>query len=264
MTPHTLFMEKSTPFYRWKRYKICFLAQKCIVLTTEMVNVAQLVEHQIVALVVVGSIPIIHPNFLNVNNYAIHRRHDNLLVSYERIFQIMKHIFSSEIFWGSILIIFGLSVLIKAIFGIDLPLMRVIFGGLLIYLGFSMVTSWKNYSHCGKNSRTIWFSTISTTPDTIKSEYRVSFSSIRIDLRSVPIDQIPSKIFIDAHCSSVLLITNPDVPTLINIDARFASTKLPNNETVAVGNTVYMTHDQQVKPVLEISANLVMSNFEIY
>lgn len=194
----------------------------------------------------------------------MHYRDDNLLVSYERIFQIMKHIFSSEIFWGSILIIFGLSVLIKAIFGIDLPLIRIIFGGLLIYLGFSMITSWNKYPHCAKNTRTIWFSNISSTPDVIKSEYRVSFSSIRIDLRSVPLDQLPSKILIDAHCSSVVLITNSNVPTIINIDARFASTKLPNNDTVAVGNTVYMTHEQNVKPVLEISVNLVMSNFEIY
>jgi hypothetical protein len=175
----------------------------------------------------------------------------------------MKHIFSSEIFWGSILIIFGLSVLIKAIFGIDLPLIRIIFGGLLIYLGISMVTSWNNYSHFGKNSRTIWFSNISTASDSIKSEYRVSFSSIRIDLRPVPVDQLPSKIFIDSHCSSVHLITNPDVPTLININARFASTRLPNNDVVAIGNSVYMTHDQHIEPVLEISANLVMSNFEI-
>ncbi len=30
-----------------------------------MVNVAQLVEHQVVALVVVGSIPTIHPNILH-------------------------------------------------------------------------------------------------------------------------------------------------------------------------------------------------------
>ncbi|OQA36129.1 MAG: hypothetical protein BWY54_00221 [Candidatus Dependentiae bacterium ADurb.Bin331] len=176
----------------------------------------------------------------------------------------MKHLFSSEIFWGTLIIIFGVSVLIKAIFGIDLPLIRIIFGGLLIYLGVSMVTSFNKKS----DTRTIWFSSFSSSQQSIKQpikdDYRVAFSSIRIDLRSVPADQLPPKITIDAHCSSVHLITNPDVPTIININASFASTKLPNNDTVSVGNSVYMTHDQTIKPELEVNANLVMSNFEIY
>ena len=110
-----------------------------------MVNVAQLVEHQIVALVVVGSIPIIHPNLTKINSIPL-----LLLVN------IMKFdcFFSSSVIWGSLLILFGLSIVIKELFGINVPVFRLALAGFLIYLGICMLSgfngSCNGFSYCSK------------------------------------------------------------------------------------------------------------------
>ena len=45
--------------------------------------------------------------------------------------------FSSELFFGGLLILFGAAVIIKAAFGIDIPFLKITAGLLLIYWGLS-------------------------------------------------------------------------------------------------------------------------------
>ena len=48
----------------------------------------------------------------------------------------------SEVFWGIFLIIIGLIIVVKVVFGINIPLMRIILALLLIYIGVSYLTGW--------------------------------------------------------------------------------------------------------------------------
>jgi hypothetical protein len=80
-----------------------------------MVNVAQLVEHQIVALRVVGSIPTIHPIF----NKGVRMSH--------------------SILFAAFLILLGASMIIGALFNIHIPLFKLFFAGLLIYTGVGLL-----------------------------------------------------------------------------------------------------------------------------
>lgn len=59
----------------------------------------------------------------------------------------MKFNFSFEVFFGAALIIWGVSILLKLIWGIDLPLFKAFIAVFLIYLGFSMLfeTKTKDY-----------------------------------------------------------------------------------------------------------------------
>ena len=173
----------------------------------------------------------------------------------------MKALLTSELLWGTILIIFGISVLLKTLLGIDLPVMRILFGGFLIYLGFSIISTFKTNEKINPNAT--WFTTSSISGRYLEKNYRVGFSSLTIDLRSVDPEAMRT-IVIDAFCSSIKVITNPLIPTTIKINATFASSKLPNNDTISCGNSVYRSHDAATKSIIDIQINLITSSLEIH
>ena len=53
---------------------------------------------------------------------------------------------SSGIFWGTIVVIFGISMLLKAVFHIDLPVFRILLGLIVIYFGLRLITGWHGCS----------------------------------------------------------------------------------------------------------------------
>jgi hypothetical protein len=63
----------------------------------------------------------------------------------------MKFEFNSELIIGTILIVWGLSIFIKLIWGIDIPIFKPLLGIFLIYLGLSFIF---NEPLCFTNRRT--------------------------------------------------------------------------------------------------------------
>ncbi|MBI2774786.1 hypothetical protein HYX58_02165 [Candidatus Dependentiae bacterium] len=172
----------------------------------------------------------------------------------------MKALLTSELLWGTLLIIFGISVLLKALLGIDLPIIRILFGGLLIYLGFSIISTFKTNEI---NPSATWFSSSTISHQSKEKNYRIGFSSLTIDLRAFD-PEIPHTIIIDSFCSSIKVITNPLIPTNVKINATFASYKLPNNDAISCGNTVYSTHESTIRPIIDMQINLITSSLEIH
>ena len=87
-----------------------------------MVGVAQLVEHQVVVLRVEGSSPSIHPIFKEKSMYNLN-------------FQLIL---------GVLLVAFGIQVLIKVFFGLEIPLFQPLLGCLLIYWGLTLLLNKPN------------------------------------------------------------------------------------------------------------------------
>jgi hypothetical protein len=52
---------------------------------------------------------------------------------------MMKFPFDPELILGSLLIVWGISIFIKAIWGIDIPVFKPLLAIFLIYLGFSLL-----------------------------------------------------------------------------------------------------------------------------
>lgn len=93
-----------------------------------MVGVAQLVEHRVVVPRVVGSIPTAHP-----------KNHRNLKANLMNYMQYYQDPWNLT--FGIVLVIVGFSYLIEAIFGIQIPIFKIILGILLTYWGLKMLTS---------------------------------------------------------------------------------------------------------------------------
>jgi len=74
---------------------------------------------------------------------------------------------SSAVFWGVLIIIFGLSIILKEVFHINFPFLRVIFGIFLIFWGIKVISgsSWKN-----KNEDSAIFTSANMNYDKSKKE----------------------------------------------------------------------------------------------
>ena len=162
----------------------------------------------------------------------------------------------SSLFWGTILIIWGISILIKALFGIDIPVLSTLLALGLLYLGFSLLTgntactvkrggytTHTNYSHYQESGfhketivfgeKTIDFTNMSPNQDTATQEYVITMASATFKI-------------------------NPAIPTSINVQTVMGRAQFPNNTEISVGSYHYTNSTE--KPVLHIKATVVMGS----
>ena len=90
----------------------------------------------------------------------------------------MKFLFAS-LFFGTLLILWGISLIIEAIFGISLPIIKVAFAFLLIYAGILLIKG----LYPSENQKTIFFG--SEKINTIYSQYKIVLGEGVIDLRDI-------------------------------------------------------------------------------
>jgi hypothetical protein len=167
---------------------------------------------------------------------------------------------TTNIIAGILLILFGLSILLKTLFGIDLPIFRFLLAGALIYAGISLLSASKK--SCSTQKKSIFFS-----DGTIKLSHidpsciAIGFGKGIIDCSTVRADSIPLTISIT--CGAGVLKINKDTPVKIIINTCLANVDLPTNDTVALGSYTYFSHDQMIKPMLIIDATVVLGSLTI-
>lgn len=168
--------------------------------------------------------------------------------------------------WGIVLITLGVLILVNAIFGINIPIFRILLALLLLYAGFSLLTSStriKTYhSHATINSQQVVFAKRSFKHEKLSESYQIVFGESIIDLRKHEIDT-PTTIDLNVTFGSGQLRLNPDVPTLINASASFGKVEFPDGSTISMGSQTYRSHPESIEPVLTIRANVSFGSLEI-
>ena len=171
------------------------------------------------------------------------------------------HLLSNGLFWGFILILLGISVIIKAIFKIDIPLVKIIFALLLIYWGLKLLFGFSFHSHSEEN---IVFQKSQITASKSKSEYNIVFGSGDIDLKGVDISQGNAYAEVNIVFGSGDVYIDPAIPALIKISSVFAETKLPKRTITFLGDYVYKTENfDQNKPYLYIKLDVIFGNARV-
>lgn len=152
--------------------------------------------------------------------------------------------------WGSLLILFGAQLIIQALFGINLPLIRVAFGLLIMYWGFILLTGQGNFCIWQKHSYKNFCISNASSQDT----HNVIFGTQTIDLSDLNIDK-PQTVTVNTVFGTAHIILNSNIPTRINTNTTFGTIILPDHSTITSGSRAYYTHDSAYKPALTINAN---------
>lgn len=170
---------------------------------------------------------------------------------------------SSGFFWGLLLVLLGLSIISKTIFGFTIPFIRIIFAVYLLYIGFMLLLGAMGYN-------TNVFYPFSCNKSKVKhishnkTSYSVVFSEGTIDLSDIVITQQPTTIEISTVFGRSTLLLNPTIPTQLSVNNVFSHSILPDEtEFAAMGEKTIAFGPQNQTPALIIKANIVFSNFVV-
>ena len=170
--------------------------------------------------------------------------------------------FFSGIFWGMVLILLGISIIIRIVFHINLPLVRIVFALILIYLGIRVLVggSWL----CSHRNQTVFgSSTVSATQGS--SEYQTIFGSAAIDATADVTGDTPEKISVTTVFGETKVTIASSVPTVVRAEAAFGSARFPDGNTVSFGETTWKNNAAKAgdTPKRMIESNVVFGSFVV-
>jgi predicted membrane protein len=189
---------------------------------------------------------------------------------------------ASGAFWGILLIIFGLSIIINKVLHIHIPVFRIMMALIFVYIGFKILLG-----GFGKSGNDTVFSESTVHAEGEHNEYNIIFGKANIDLshadlttkkgeinmifgggdidaRNINIKDKNAVIEVSAIFGGGNLQISENTPLKIKVESAFGGAKLPDGNTTAFGTYIYKTPSfDPDKPHLYIKANVVFGGLEI-
>ena len=165
---------------------------------------------------------------------------------------------NQSLIWGTILVVLGLSLILKSLFHITIPLLRPFTGCVMIYLGLSIMMDPFNES---VDKKTVIFGKSILQAHEVVNTYNITFATGVVDLSAMQITQ-PKNITVNTVFGSGELILNPAIPTKVTVNALCARAALPDETLVSFGRNTYKTADGR-EPLLTIHLNVVFGNVDV-
>ncbi len=144
------------------------------------------------------------------------------------------------IFWGVLLIVAGIALVIRVVFNVEFPVFRIILAVLLIFMGVRLLVggSWFSYSS-GDQDVIFGERKYMITGQEEKAEFNVIFGSGIYDFREVDLSSGSRRYKIGTIFGGSNIILSKDMPVRVHADAVFAGAELPDNNTAVFGSTSY-------------------------
>jgi predicted membrane protein len=169
----------------------------------------------------------------------------------------MKFLFTS-LFFGTLLILWGLSLIIEAIFGISLPIIKVAFAFLLIYAGILLIKG----LYPSENQKTIFFG--SEKIHTVYSQYKIVLGEGVIDLRDMKLaDHEHSHMKVYTLMGNTIIKLNPEIPTLVYANSVLSAVNFPDKTMVSFGSYTYESDKKTEKPRIIIDTTTALGALEV-
>jgi hypothetical protein len=169
---------------------------------------------------------------------------------------------SSSLFWGIILILIGLSLVLKVVFNVDFPFFKFLFALFLIYIGIRIFIGkdFRIFSDAN-DENTIIFSQRTITSLENDKEYNVIFGNGIFDLRNYTPSDEEIRIKLNTVFGGSEILVNDSIPLEINAHTVFAGTKMPDGNTSAFGEANYRNNPNSTIPAIKIESNTVFGGF---
>jgi hypothetical protein len=173
----------------------------------------------------------------------------------------------SSLFWGVILIIIGLSLVVKVVFNIDFTIFKIVVAFIFIFIGLKIMLggNFRFFHDYNRSKNDVVFGESKFNKAEHGTEFNVIFSKGNFDFRDIELKPDgPTRVNINTVFGGAQVIIKSGMPVLIKIDAAFAGAHLPNGNTASFGSTVYSTDSLDTsKPYLEIDADIVFGGLQV-
>ncbi|MCC7232894.1 MAG: hypothetical protein IT242_08135 [Bacteroidia bacterium] len=168
---------------------------------------------------------------------------------------------SSGAFWGLIIVLIGLTIILREVFHLHIPFLRFIFGALLIYWGVKIIAGGFIRHH---PSNSAVFSESDFTYDEQRSDYNIIFGRGSLDLFKTAVPASDKNIEVQVVFGEGRIILNDSIPAKVNMSAVFGSVVAGEKGANGFGNTTFYTSAyREGMPAYILDANAVFGRIEI-
>jgi predicted membrane protein len=167
------------------------------------------------------------------------------------------------LFWGIILIVIGLSVIFRVIFGISI--FRIVIAVAFILIGIKLLIG-RPVIHHNDRETDVFFGEKTVKSDPLQgTDYNTIFGKTIYDFRDMSdLKDRKTKVTFNTVFGSTEIILPPELPVFVRADAVFSAARLPNGNTVAFGSADYSSRTAQSdSAALYIEAHVVFGGLEV-
>ncbi len=173
----------------------------------------------------------------------------------------MGCLFCSGMFWGVLLILLGISIILKILFNITIPVFRIAFALLLIYLGVKILTGGFGI---GRKKNTVLFNDSKIEYTESSDEYNVLFGKGVVNLSTVSLEKKTVEVKVNTVFAEGTIKINPALPTKILVNSAFAGARMPDGNVISFGNYTYKTKSfKENENYLKIETNVVFGSLKV-
>lgn len=145
---------------------------------------------------------------------------------------------NSGLFWGILIIVMGAAILVKHIFNMNFPVIKVVFGVALILIGLRLLVFKEHRMKCQTNdSNNVVFGERSMYYTVDNNEYNAVFSSTILDLTKIKASD-DARIKVSCVFGDMKILINQQTKLIIDSDVVFGSISNPDENTVADSNQI--------------------------
>jgi hypothetical protein len=147
------------------------------------------------------------------------------------------------LFIGVLIILLGLGIIVNVIFHIHIPIFKILFGLVLIFIGLKIILGpWFFFPlRHGESGNAIFQERTYRGFISDSKEYNAVFGKAVVDLQDIELKEKVTRIKINAVFGSADVILNKVTPVRIKADAVFGGVQLPENITGAFGTSTYQS-----------------------
>lgn len=152
--------------------------------------------------------------------------------------------------WGIILIAFGASLLLQALFGVSIPLFKITLAGLLIYGGIRVLMPSKKWRKtvCSWNNATFE-----------EGHYKANFTSTTINLENYSKVQGQKKVYITSSFADLKVVLPHGTPVEVKASTTCAAIHMPNDTNQVEYTNLYGASE----PALTVLVDATFSNIYV-
>jgi len=168
------------------------------------------------------------------------------------------------IFWGIVVILIGLSILINVIFHVNIPLLKILLGLFFIYLGIKIIFGIPACGFGWKTDKDAVFHESDFSGIPPAGEYNAIFGKAVIDLTRTPLTEPVTRLKIAAVFGSAEVRLNREVPVKILANTAFGNVRLPDRSSGGFGTVSWTSdHFQEQEKHLALQADAVFGSIHI-
>lgn len=168
------------------------------------------------------------------------------------------------LFWGAFLLLLGVALIIRVVFNVEFPIVKVVFGIMLVLLGIKIIFGKTFFSpEDVRDEDTIFREQVYKQPEKGR-EYSVVFGKGVYDFTGVDLSEGPYRTKISTVFGGSKIIIPSDKPVRIQADAVFAGAELPGGNTAAFGSSIFENELYQPdSAAIEIQVDVVFGGVQV-